>query len=96
MDATGQFTPKTAAAAFHVFYNIEKRVSPHDYAAFRNALQRCQREKPHLGIPRLTMVEALPDFMLNGATSSPPQAPGLASTWGVVSPDKDELSVYCA
>jgi beta-glucosidase-like glycosyl hydrolase len=79
VDATGQFTPETAAAAFHVFYNIEKRVSPHDYAACRNALQRYQMEKPRLGIPRLTMVEALPNFMLDGATSFP-QAMGLAST----------------
>ncbi len=80
LDTTGQFTPETAAAAFHDFYNIEKRISPHDYAVLHNALQRYQMEKTRLGIPRLIMGEALHGFMSNGATSFP-QVLGLASTW---------------
>ena len=80
LDTTGQFTPETAAAAFHDFYNIEKRVSPHDYAVLHNAMQRYQMEKTRLGIPRLIMGEALHGFMSNGATSFP-QVLGLASTW---------------
>jgi len=80
LDTTGQFTPETAAAAFHDFYNVEKRVSPHDYAVLHNAMQRYQMEKTRLGIPRLIMGEALHGFMSNGATSFP-QVLGLASTW---------------
>jgi beta-glucosidase len=80
LDTTGQFTPETAAAAFHDFYNIEKRISPHDYAVLHNAMQRYQMDKTRLGIPRLIMGEALHGFMSNGATSFP-QVLGLASTW---------------
>src|SRR5208283_6063542 len=71
LDTTGQYTPETAAAAFHDFYNMEKRISPHDYAVLHNALQRYQMEKTRLGIPRLIMGEALHGFMSNGATSFP-------------------------
>ena len=80
LDTTGQFTPESAAAAFHDFYNIEKRINPHDYAVLHNAMQRYQMEKTRLGIPRLVMGEALHGFMSNGATSFP-QVLGLASTW---------------
>ncbi len=80
LDTTGQFTPETAAAAFRDFYNIEKRISPHDYAILHNAMQRYQMEKTRLGIPRLIMGEALHGFMANGATTFP-QVLGLASTW---------------
>src|SRR5208283_3016363 len=80
LDTTGQFTPESAAAAFHDFYNIERRISPHDYAVLHNAMQRYQMKKTRLGIPRLVMGEALHGFMANGATSFP-QVLGLASTW---------------
>jgi beta-glucosidase-like glycosyl hydrolase len=62
---------------------------------FRKARRRYQMKKPRLGIPRLITVEAFPGFMSNGATSFP-QELGLASPRGVISPDKNELSMYCA
>jgi beta-glucosidase len=71
LDTTGQFRPETAAAAFYNSCNIENRTSPHDYTVLRNALRRYQMEKPRLGIPWLIVVEALPGFLLSGATSSP-------------------------
>jgi hypothetical protein len=86
--------PASASPSYD-FCNIEKCISPHDYAELRNALRRYQMKKPRLGIPRLITVEALPGFMSNGATSFP-QELGLASPRGVISPDKDELSMYCA
>jgi beta-glucosidase len=80
LDTTGQFTPETAAAAFRDLGSVEKRVSPHDAAVLRNAVQRYNLEKTRLGIPALFMGEALHGFMSNGATSFP-QVLGLASTW---------------
>ncbi|HXX17124.1 MAG TPA: glycoside hydrolase family 3 protein, partial [Candidatus Eremiobacteraceae bacterium] len=80
LDTTGQYTPESAAAAYRNFYQVEARVSPHDYAVLHNAVQRYQLEKTRLGIPRFVMGEALHGFMGNGATSFP-QALGLASTW---------------
>ncbi len=80
LDTTGQFTPESAAVALSDDYNVEKRVSPHDVAVLRNAVQRYQLEKTRLGIPVLFMGEALHGFMSNGATSFP-QVLGLASTW---------------
>src|SRR5271157_2096054 len=80
LDTTGQFTPESAAVALSDDYNIEKRVSAHDVAVLRNAVQRYQMERTRLGIPVLFMGEALHGFMSNGATSFP-QVLGLASTW---------------
>jgi len=80
LDTTGRFTPESAAVALSDDYNVEKRVSPHDVAVLRNAVQRYQMEKTRLGIPVLFMGEALHGFMSNGATSFP-QVLGLASTW---------------
>jgi len=80
LDTTGQYTPEAAAAAYHDFWDVEKRISPHDFAVLHNAMQRYQMEKTRLGIPRLVMGEALHGFMSNGATSFP-QVLGLASTW---------------
>src|SRR5208337_3892901 len=79
-DASGQFTPKTAAEAYQDSQKNETRISAHDYAVMHNALQRYQMEKTRLGIPYLNMGEALHGFMANGATSFP-QVLGLASTW---------------
>jgi hypothetical protein len=95
----GQTIPADAApvsgSPSYDFCNIEKCISPQDYAVLRIALRRYQMKKPRLGIPRLISVEALPGFMSNGATSFPLEL-ALASPRGVLSPDKDELSMYCA
>lgn len=54
--------------------------SPRQAAEFMNTLQRFLREETRLGIPTLSIGEALHGFMAPGSTSFP-QAIALASTW---------------
>ncbi len=54
--------------------------SPRRAAEFMNTLQRFLREETRLGIPALSIGEALHGFMAPGSTSFP-QAIALASTW---------------
>jgi beta-glucosidase len=81
VDTTGQFTNSTAATAFRNMYSMTgPRLSAHDSAVLRNAVQRFLLEKTRLGIPAIFQGEALHGFMAFGATSFP-QAIGLASAW---------------
>ena len=80
LDATGQFTTESARAVFRQMFSNDSKVSVHDAAVLRNAVQRYLIEKTRLGIPTLSFGEALHGFMSNGATSFP-QVLGLASTW---------------
>jgi beta-glucosidase len=80
LDTTGKFNDQNARQAFRQFFNPDSKMSSHDGAVLRNAMQRYLVEKTPLGIPALMQGEALHGFMSNGATSFP-QALGLASTW---------------
>ncbi len=80
LDSTGQFTTESARAVFREMFSNDSKVSVHDAAVLRNAVQRYLIEKTRLGIPTLSFGEALHGFMSNGATSFP-QVLGLASTW---------------
>jgi len=80
LDTTGQFTTESARPLFRQMFSNESKVSVHDAAVLRNAVQRYLIEKTRLGIPTLSFGEALHGFMSNGATSFP-QVLGLASTW---------------
>ena len=80
LDSTGQFTTESARAIFRQMFNPDSKVSVHDAAVLRNAVERYLIEKTRLGIPTLSFGEALHGFMSNGATSFP-QVLGLASTW---------------
>jgi len=80
LDTTGQFTTESARPVFRQMFSNDSKVSVHDAAVLRNAVQRYLVEKTRLGIPTLSFGEALHGFMSNGATSFP-QALGLASTW---------------
>jgi beta-glucosidase len=80
LDTTGKFNDQNARDAFRELFNVDSKMSPHDAAVLRNAVQRYLVEKTRLGIPALFQGEALHGFMSNGATSFP-QALGLASTW---------------
>src|SRR5271169_3168284 len=61
-------------------FSVDSRVSPHDAAEARNAIQKFLAEKTRLGIPAFFQGEALHGYMSNGSTSFP-QVLGLASTW---------------
>jgi beta-glucosidase len=80
LDTTGKFNDQNARQAFRQFFNPDSKMSSHDAAVLRNAMQRYLVEKTRLGIPALMQGEALHGFMSNAATSFP-QALGLASTW---------------
>ncbi|HEV2424880.1 MAG TPA: glycoside hydrolase family 3 N-terminal domain-containing protein [Terriglobia bacterium] len=80
LDTTGQFTPESARALFRQMFSPDSKVSPHDAAVLRNAVQRYLIEKTRLGVPTFFQGEALHGFMSNGAISFP-QVLGLASTW---------------
>lgn len=80
LDTTGHFTPAQARQILFDLYDPSGDVSPYDAAIARNAAQRYEVEKTHLGIPILFMGEALHGFMENDSTSFP-QCIGLASTW---------------
>jgi beta-glucosidase len=80
LDTTGKYNDQTAREAFRELYSVDSKMSSHDAAILRNAVQRFLVEKTRLGIPSLFQGEALHGFMSYGATSFP-QALGLASTW---------------
>jgi len=80
IDSTGTFTKDAGLKALRQLYNDEARMTTHDGAILRNAVQRWRIEKTRLGIPQIFMGEALHGFMSYGATSFP-QALALASTW---------------
>src|SRR5262249_47681682 len=80
VDPTGSFTEESIRGNFRQIYAMHARLSPHDEAVFRNALQRYAVEKTRLGIPQIFQDEALHGYTAEGATSFP-QAIALASTW---------------
>jgi beta-glucosidase len=80
LDTTGKFNDRNAREAFRALFGVDSKISPHDAAVLRNAVQRYLAEKTRLGIPAIFQGEALHGFMENGSTSFP-QALGLASTW---------------
>jgi len=80
LDSTGKFNDQNAREAFRELFNVDSKMTSHDAAILRDAVQRYLVEKTRLGIPGLLQGEALHGFMSNGATSFP-QALGLASTW---------------
>ncbi len=80
LDTTGQYKADDSATIFDTFYKEDSRVTPHDAAVLRNAVQRYEMTKTRLGIPTLFLGEGLHGFMENGSTSFP-QALGLASSW---------------
>ena len=80
LDTTGKFTDANAREIFRKMFSVDSKMSPHDAAVLRNAVQRYLVEKTPLGIPAIFQGEALHGFMENGSTSFP-QALGLASTW---------------
>jgi beta-glucosidase len=80
LDTTGKFTGANLREIFRQMFSVDSKISPRDAAILRNAMQRYQVEKTRLGIPAISMGEALHGFMENGSTSFP-QALGLASTW---------------
>ena len=80
LDTTGRFTDASARQVFRDMFSVDSKISPRDAAVLRNAVQRYLREKTPLGIPTIFMGEALHGFMENASTSFP-QALGLASTW---------------
>ena len=80
LDTTGKFNDRNAREAFRALFGVDSKMSPHDAAVLRNAVQRYLVEKTRLGIPAIFQGEALHGFMENGSTSFP-QALGLASTW---------------
>ena len=80
LDTTGKFTGVNPREIFRQMFSVDWKISPRDAAILRNAMQRYRVEKTRLGIPAISMGEALHGFMENGSTSFP-QAMGLASTW---------------
>ncbi len=80
LDTTGKFNDRNALDAFRALFSFDSKISPHDAAVLRNAMQRYLVEKTRLGIPAIFQGEALHGFMESGSTSFP-QALGLASTW---------------
>jgi beta-glucosidase len=80
LDTTGKFNDHNALEAFRALFSMDSKMSPHDTAVLRNAIQRYLVEKTRLGIPAIFQGEALHGFMESGSTSFP-QALGLASTW---------------
>lgn len=80
IDPTGTFRPEQAKEIFRQLHEPENKLTPRQAAIFRNAVQRCMREKTRLGIPALFYGEALHGYMGNLSTSFP-QALGLAATF---------------
>ncbi len=80
LDTTGKYDNDSAKKVLFSLYNPATKISPHDAAVLRNALQRYLVEKTRLGIPEMPAGELLHGFMSNGATSFP-QALALASTF---------------
>ncbi len=79
-DPTGKFTETDIRGNFRQIYDMHSRMSPHDQAVYRNALQRHAVEKTRLGIPQIFQDEALHGYTADNATSFP-QAIALGSTW---------------
>jgi beta-glucosidase len=80
LDTTGTFDADKAPEIFRKLYSNDAQFSPKQAAILRNAIQRYQMEKTRLGIPAMTMGEALHGFMEYDSTSFP-QVLGLGSTW---------------
>lgn len=80
VDPTGQFTEASIRGNWRDIYSMHSRMSPHDQAVYRNALQRYAVEKTRLGIPQIFQDEALHGFTADNSTSFP-QATALGSTW---------------
>jgi beta-glucosidase len=80
LDTTGKYDNDSAKKVLLSMYNPATKISPHDAAVLRNAVQRYLVEKTRLGIPEMPAGELLHGFMSNGATSFP-QALALASTF---------------
>ena len=80
LDTTGKYDNDSAKKVLFSLYNPATKISPHDAAVLRNAVQRYLVEKTRLGIPEMPAGELLHGFMSNGATSFP-QALALASTF---------------
>lgn len=78
-NANAQLDPHVTETLRQLF-SEDSRVSPHDAAEARNAVQKFLLEKTRLGIPAIFQGEALHGYMANGSTSFP-QVLGLASTW---------------
>jgi len=80
LDTTGKYDDDSAKKVLFSLYNPSTKISAHDAAVLRNAIQRYLVEKTRLGIPEMPAGELLHGFMSNGATSFP-QALALASTF---------------
>ncbi|HXN48079.1 MAG TPA: glycoside hydrolase family 3 N-terminal domain-containing protein [Bryobacteraceae bacterium] len=80
LDTTGKYDNDSAKKVLTSLYNPNTKISAHDAAVLRNAVQRYLVEKTRLGIPEMPAGELLHGFMSNGATSFP-QALALASTF---------------
>jgi len=79
-DPTGKYSGLSIDDLFKQLNDNDSKLTPHDRAAARNAVQRYAIEKTPLGIPDLFHGEGLHGFMAYRATSFP-QAIALASTW---------------
>ena len=51
LDTTGKFNDRNAREAFRALFGVDSKISPHDAAVLRNAVQRYLAEKTRLGIP---------------------------------------------
>ncbi|HTV57117.1 MAG TPA: glycoside hydrolase family 3 N-terminal domain-containing protein, partial [Terriglobia bacterium] len=80
VDPTGKFAEADIHGSFRQIYDMHSRMSAHDQAVYRNALQRYAVEKTRLGIPQIFQDEALHGYTADNATSFP-QAIALGSTW---------------
>jgi beta-glucosidase len=84
LDEEGNFDPEKAKKREKEDLGIppRKRRGPKEMAEFNNAIQKYFLENTSLGIPLMTVGEALHGHMAAGGTIFP-QAIGLASTWDV-------------
>ncbi|MGB7590013.1 MAG: beta-glucosidase, partial [Terriglobia bacterium] len=53
LDTTGKFNDRNALEAFRALFGVDSKMSPHDAAVLRNAVQRYLVEKTRLGIPAI-------------------------------------------
>ena len=84
LDEEGNFDPKKAKKRKKEDLGVppRKKRGPKEMAEFNNAIQKYALEETRLGIPLMTLGEALHGHMAAGGTIFP-QAIGLASTWDV-------------
>jgi beta-glucosidase len=84
LDEDGNFAPGKAKGKEKENLGIppSRRRGPREMAEFNNAIQKYFLENTRLGIPLMTVGEALHGHMATGGTMFP-QAIGLASTWDV-------------